>query len=445
MSKLKTYLENLEEAHNRQKELIAIRSGEAKGIAKRELNDDENAEFDLLQEQIEGLEKSINREKKFDKVNKREVEKHFSDTKKDGEDKEKAKIQKRYSLLRAINLRANNRPLDGLEREMHDMAVNEARSEGRSLSGDVSMPSMMMHIPTQHEMRTDITAGTAATAGNLIATDLHAFIPAFTPRLKAVEMGAQVMSGLVGNLDLPIGNALAATAWEGENDTTAETNPTTTKLSLTPNRLSAFIDVSKLFLIQSSHGPEAWLRGELSGATARAVDLAILNGSGTSDQPEGILNKTGIGDVAGGTNGLAPTNAHVIELETLVAIANADVSSLGYLTTPAFRGFLKNLALGANNAGFVWDGNGSMLNGYNAQVSTQCPSTLTKGTASGICHAIIFGNWAEAIVANFGQVDLMVNPYTKAKEALVELIVNSYWDVGIPRAGAFSAMQDALV
>ena len=442
MSKMKDLLEAYEKASNRQNELMAIRNGEAKGIEKRELNEDENAEFDLIQEQIDGLKISMNREEKFDKAAKENANVHFSNVSQDQMKSEK-KAQKDYSILRAINLMANQKPLDGIEREMQDEAVREARDQGRTVEG-VSMPSFMMHVPTSQEIRTDITVGTAATAGNLVATDLHSFIPALQPRLKAVELGARVMGGLVGNLDLPIGNALSSTAWEGETDTTAESNPTTTKLSLTANRLSAFIDVSKQFLIQSSHGPEQWLRGELSGATARAVDSAIINGSGASNQPEGILNKTGIGSVAGGTNGLAPTMANIIELETLIAVANADVENMAYLTTPAIRGFLKNLALGANDSGFIWDGNGSMLNGYNAQVSTQCPSTLTKGTSSGVCHAIIMGNWQECIVANWGTVDIIVNPYTKAKEGLVELVVNSYWDVGIPRAGSFAAMVDAL-
>ena len=450
MSKVKKLLEEQEKVVKRQNELLAIRMGEAPGIEKRELNEDENAEFDLLQEKFENLDTEISVERKFENVTRQNATIRFADVKK--KESPESKISKKYSLMRAIHLKANNKPLDGVEAEMQQQANDEARSGNRTIEG-VGLPTFMMRIPTMEELRgqhkietrTAITVGTAATAGNLVATDLHSFFPALTPRLKAIEMGATVMAGLSSNLDLPIGNAISSTAWEGETDTTAETNPTTTKLSLTANRLAAFIDVSKQFLVQSSHGPEAWLRSELSGATARAVDLAIINGSGASNQPEGILNKTGIGDVAGGTNGLIPTNAHIIELETDVATANADVERMGYLTTPGIRGVLKNIALSANNAGFIWDGNGSMLNGYQAEVSTQVPSTLVKGSSGSVCHAIIFGNWAELILANFGNVDILVNPFTKGKEGLVELIVNSYWDVGIPRAGSFSAMQDALL
>jgi HK97 family phage major capsid protein len=437
MSKIKELQENYEVAIERQTELMKIRSGEAIGISKRELNEDELAEFDLLEEQITKLKRQIETENKFVEASKRNASVKFMDVRNSKETPEE-KAQKEYSLLRAINLKASNRPLDGIEAEMQQQAESEARANGRAIEG-LSLPQFMVHVPNHR----DLTVGTAATAGNLVSTDLGGYTPALMPRLKAVEMGAQVMTGLTGNLDLPIGDGLASAAWEGENDTTAETTPTTKKISLSPNRLAAFIDLSKQLTIQGTPSAEAWARTELEGAMSRAVDYAIINGSGASNQPEGILNKTGIGDVAMGTNGLAPTNAAIIELETLIATANADVEQMGYLTTPGIRGYLKNLALSANNAGFVWDGNGSRLNGYNAQVSTQVPSDLVKGSSSD-CHAVIFGNWNHCIVGQWGTVDIIVNPYTKGKEGLIELIVNSYWDVGIKHAGSFAAIQDAL-
>ena len=63
-----------------------------------------------------------------------------------------------------------------------------------------------------------------------------------------------------------------------------------------------------------------------------AIDTAAINGSGSSNQPLGILNTSGIGSVAGGTNGLAPTLDHLLDLKKEVAVDNADVASCGYLT-----------------------------------------------------------------------------------------------------------------
>ena len=101
--------------------------------------------------------------------------------------------------------------------------------------------------------------------------------------------------------------------------------------------------------------------------------------------------------------------------------------------------------MAANNSGFIWDGRNSNINGYRAEVSTQVPSTLTKGSTSGTCHAIIMGNFADLVIANWGMVDILVNPYTKAKEGLVELVVNSYWDIGVKHASSFAAIKDATL
>jgi hypothetical protein len=82
--------------------------------------------------------------------------------------------------------------------------------------------------------------------------------------------------------------------------------------------------------------------------------------------------------------------------------------------------------------------------GYNAQVSTQVPSTLTKGSSS-ICHAIIYANWEELMIAQWGGIDLLVDPYTLGNKAMVRVIVNSYWDIALRHATSFAAIKDALV
>ena len=81
------------------------------------------------------------------------------------------------------------------------------------------------------------------------------------------------------------------------------------------------------------------------------------------------------------------TWAHIVDLESQIAVANADVGSMGYLTNAKVRGKLKTTSKVTGQNGFIWEG--ASLNGYNAAVSNQVPSNLTKGTASGVCSAIM--------------------------------------------------------
>jgi HK97 family phage major capsid protein len=188
---------------------------------------------------------------------------------------------------------------------------------------------------------------------------------------------------------------------------------------------------------------EQFVRNDLNMAVRIAVDAAAINGSGSGNVPEGILNVTGIGDVAGGTNGLVPTFEHIVDLETAVAVDNADMGALAYLTTPGIRGALKKAKTDAGSGLFVWGQDAATLNGYRAAVSTQVPSDLVKGSSSD-AHAIIFGNWNDLIMASWGGFDIVVDPYTLATQATVRVIVNSWWDMAVRHPESFAAMKDAL-
>lgn len=114
-------------------------------------------------------------------------------------------------------------------------------------------------------------------------------------------------------------------------------------MTLSPKTLGAYTDISRKLLLQSSIDVESFVRDDLATVLGLEIDRVAINGSGSSNQPTGILQTSGIGSVAGGTNGAAPSYANIIDLESQVAVANADVGSLSYLTNPKVRGKLKYL------------------------------------------------------------------------------------------------------
>jgi HK97 family phage major capsid protein len=213
-------------------------------------------------------------------------------------------------------------------------------------------------------------------------------------------------------------------------------------VALTPNRIGTYTEVSKKLLVQSSLSVELLIRKLLADSIALGIDLAALHGTGSGDQPTGIAATSGIGSVAGGTNGLAPAWSHIVELETDVAVANGDVGKMGYLTNAKVRGKLKQVFTNATYGEIpLWKDN--QVNGYRAEVSNQVSSTLTKGT-SDVCSALFFGNWADLLCAFWGGLDMVIDPYTLATTNLTRITANTYADVGVRHAASFSAMLDAL-
>ena len=177
--------------------------------------------------------------------------------------------------------------------------------------------------------------------------------------------------------------------------------------------------------------------------------MACIAGSGSSNQPTGILSTSGVISVVGGTNGATITYDHLADLIAAVAQDSADVGRTGFLTN---NKVLTKLLKTKDSDGNYLLGPGSMVAGSPAtlwgrrcEVSEQVPSNLTKGSASGTASAVIFGNWSDLIIAQWGALDILVNPYGSSYAAgNVELRAMQTIDLGVRNAESFAIMNDAL-
>lgn len=349
--------------------------------------------------------------------------------------KQEKRDMSKYSFCKAIVERADN-GLSGLELELHQEAQREAKANGLPAIAGFGIPYSVI-------ASRDLTVATEG--ADLVATGITGFIELLRNKMLLQSLGARMLTGLSGNVQIPKATAGGAAAWEGENDANAESTQTIGQVAFTPHRVGHFTDISKLLLLQSTPDIEAFVRDDLATAIALAIDYGGIAGTGSGNQPTGIINTSGIGSVAGGTNGLAPAWSHIVDLETAVAVDNADVGALSYLTNAVVRGKLKQTAKVASTDSMMIWGSGDMpLNGYGCGVSNQVPSDLDKGTSTGVCSAILFGNFNDLIIAQYGGLDVVVDPYTQATSNLLRIVMNTYADIGVRHAESFAAMLDAL-
>lgn len=408
----------LAEVYTRQEEILALSDAES-----RDFTEEETTEFDKLTAESTNIKKQIAVEQRKDEARTEIAMRKISTGQ--AKKSEETKATERFSLIRTINNMAKGITpdnMDGIEGELHQEAIREAREHGRGVQG-FGLPSFMV--------RAGQDAATAATAGNLIETSLGSFFDALRPKTVVSSLGAVTMTGLVGNVDLPGGDTLATATWEGETDANANTDPSTKLVNLRPNRLAAKTSLSKQLLIQSSVSAEQWVRSELENAVARAVDTAAITGNGGNI--DGILGTSGVTDI---TFGGAVTRNKIVDLMTAIATENADMGSLGFLMHPVIKGSLMKLAADAGSGLFVM-GNQNSLFGYNTGVSTLVPTDI-----AGSKTAVIFGDWSNLILANWGGLDITVDPYTLADNAQVKVVINSFWDVKIKHAKAFAFGND---
>ena len=353
-------------------------------------------------------------------------------------------VEKEFRLLEAAQQAISRTGLTGIYAEMDTEAKRQMKSSGLpdSGSGNLSIPDFLMWGKNKGEKREkrDITAGTTTTGGYTIQTDLGGLIPFLDPNLAVRQMGATYLTGLTGNVAFPRNDAAATAVWaSSENVASTETTPTFDQVTLSPKRITAFTDVSKQNLVQTSIAMENFVRERLNFAVMKLLDYGALQGDGLSGAVTGLFSVSGTNDITIGTDGGALDWSLIVQFETETATDNALMDSLGYLTTPGVAGALKTLKRDVAGNGFIWEGSNtaSTVNGYRAMRTTQMPSTLTKGSSSGTLHGMIFGNWAELLIGQWGGIDLLVNPYTKGKEALIEFIINAWFDVDVRHAASF--------
>ena len=338
-----------------------------------------------------------------------------------------------FSIVRAIDAIARNDwSQAGFEKEMSDATGQKLGKQARGF-----------FLPTD-VMTRDLNVTTTTAGGHTVATDLlsGSFIDVLRNKMTVVDLGATMLTDLNGNVAIPRQTGGATAYWVAESGAITESAAAFDQVTLTPNTVGAFSDISRKLLLQSSLDVESFVRNDLATTLAIELDRAAIHGSGSSNQPTGIIATSGIGDVAGGTNGLAPTYAHIVGLETQVAQDNADLGNLAYLTNSKVRGKLLTTEKASNTAQMVW-GDDNTLRGYNAAVSNQVSSTLTKGSSS-VASAIIFGNWSDLLIGMWGGLDIAVDTATGSASGTVRVVALQDVDVAVRHAESFAAMKDAL-
>lgn len=331
--------------------------------------------------------------------------------------------QEKFSFRRALVNQLNRQPQHDAEARMIDEAtrIHAPYMASNSDSGNLILPM---------NTRAALTAATEATTGVVVDEDQMEMLLPLEPNLILTRAGARIMNGLRGNIYWP--NVSAATvSWEGENDAAKDGAPTISKGTVfSPKRLTAVVEISRQLLVQENTSVEALVRRLLATAIAQKLEKTAFSKAAHDDKiPDGLFQETP--EING-----AMTWAQIVEMETKCDTNNALFGNLAYLLNPKLIGLAKTKVKDASGAGgFIFTGNGDgTLNGYRALRSNNIPANLQEATDEA---GAIFGNWADFFIGQWGAMDFITDPYTKAGNAMVRIIVNSYWNLGKVRDDSF--------
>ena len=360
-------------------------------------------------------------EKNLEKVNRlilREANQRYKETPGEPVSRphKRSKPQESFSMMEAIRNVCDKRQQPDFYRDLFNYAKKDFRAAGPSVNGDIVVP---LETRTYSDV---LSAGDATKGQEIVEEDKRSIIPPLTDRLVLAQAGATYLTGLVGDVSIPAYSG-SNVAWKAEKGESHQGAGTFSEVLFSPKRLTAYIDVSKLFLQQDGVGAEKLLLDNIANAVARKLESTILGvGVGSANEPQGI----GYDTVTAGAGTIAKANpswATVVGMETTVDTANALQQNLGYITNSAGRGILKSTAKGsASDDIMLMEGN--TMNSYPVYVTNSC--SAIAGSDEG--ELLVFANWGDLMIAQWGGYDITVDPYSHSHLGYIRIVINSYFD-----------------
>ena len=321
-----------------------------------------------------------------------------------------------FSFVKALNYLSNQGDAQARRDAAFEIEVGEAAAKRyeRSSNGIV--------IPNE-VLRRDLVVGTPTAGGDLVDDVLLAgsFIELLRNRLSIAQAGATMLTGLQGNVSIPRQTSAASAYWVGENAAPTESQQAIDQVNMTPKTVGAYVDYSRRLLLQSSVDVEGMVRNDLARVIALEIDRAAIYGTGSSNQPQGLTNVSGIG--AQSLTGVG-TFEELIGMETDVATANADAGALRYIVNAATRGGLKFAKKDSGSGEFVYADN--EINGYPVILSNQLAN-----------NDVLFGDFSMFCMGMWSGLDLTVDPYAGATAGTVRVIALQDVDFAVKQPGAF--------
>lgn len=358
------------------------------------------------------------------------------------------KEERQFSYARAIQSAADGS--NCFERDVSQELEKHLPKEYHAQGGQHSLfvpTSIRTPMDGQKFQATGLDSATSTKGTELKFVQYGGFIDLLRNKARVLQAGARMLSGLTGPVTFVKQNGAGTFSWVSENGgaDVSDSNLLLTTVTLSAKTGQSTTSFSRQLLRQAVEDIESIVRNDLAAIHAIGVDAAALYGSGSSGQPTGVFNTSGVGVVALGTNGAAPTYPNVINQIVQIGQANADedLGAGAFITTPGMKGTLQTTTKLSNNiAEAIWSDDDTVA-GKKGYSTNQVQSNLSKGTGSNL-HAIYYGIWQQLLIGEWGAMELVVDPYRLKKQGMIEVTSFEMIDIAVRYAGAFSLIKDAI-
>ena len=278
-----------------------------------------------------------------------------------------------------------------------------------------------LHLPDARRLKGQ-TVGSAPAGGFLVPDYQSAQL---VDRLTAGSLIAKLpMSGITappgtGAYQIPRVATGTSGNWVGEGQPAPESEMTFGMIQLTPRQAVIRARFSRMLLATSSPSVELVVQRDMGKALSETIDAALLSGSGTGNAPKGILSQ----GVSLAEADYANLWAALAGAAKAIEDANVDPASIRWLVGPGtaerLRTSYKADGADATDGQFIATDPAGLM-GYPVTISTFCPA-----------QTAVLCAWNDVILSQWGNADLLIDPYTQAEIGMIRVLLYMLVDVAL--------------
>ena len=355
-----------------------------KNSDEKEINNEDNtkSEEEKSEEEMSDEKDSDTDDKMSDKEDK------DSDSEKDPEDDSKtdSKDEKRNENKKSYKMKKN-------------IILSEIRSALNSAEHKVTLPAETRTI-TQ-------TVSGDGVHDEIVEEEFKGLLEPLYADSVISNLGITIYNGLPAGDFKVSAMGKGSAAWADETGTAAESKNTFTHVTLQPKRISAQLSYSKQFLAQDTIGAEAAIRRDIYNALVAQIQSTMLSADASgANKPAGIFNGVTAKNIS--------SYAELCDVEAAVDDSNVK-GERKYLMSNKAKAILRCMPKSSLTTELVLDGND--IDGTPVIANSDVPTTQYA-----------YGDFSNIVMGTWGNVDLIIDPYTLAAENSVRIVVNAFVD-----------------
>lgn len=345
--------------------------------SEEEMSDEEKSEEEMSDEKDSNTDDKMSDEKDKDSDSEKDSE---DDSKTDSKDEKRNENKKSYKMKKNIILSEIRSALNSAEHKVTLPA--ETRTITQTVSGDGVHDEIV-----EEEFKGLLEPLYADSVISNLGITIYNGLPAGDFKVSAMGKGSA--------------------AWADETGVAAESKNTFSHVTLQPKRISAQLSYSKQFLAQDTIGAEAAIRRDIYNALVAQIQHTMLSADAAgTNKPAGIFNGVTAKNIS--------SYAELCDVEATVDDSNVK-GERKYLMSNKAKAILRCMPKSSLTTELVLDGND--IDGTPVIANSDVPTTQYA-----------YGDFSNIVMGTWGNVDLIIDPYTLAAENSIRIVVNAFVD-----------------